>query len=90
MSESGLLLLCKILDPRSVVFCSILTLEIIPEGLGWRRLLQFNSLSWSELCCLFEPYLLLGKLANSFVIFGNKSNPLLGKMDDSFVTFGDK
>ena len=35
MSESGLLPLCKILDPKSVVLCSILSLEIIPEGLGW-------------------------------------------------------
>ena len=72
MSESGLLSLCKILDPKSVVLCSILSLEIIPEGLGWGgRLLQFNSLCWSELCFLFRSYPLLGKLDNSFVIFGN-------------------
>ena len=35
ISESGLLLPCKILDPNSVVLCSILSLEIIPEGLSW-------------------------------------------------------
>ena len=42
VSESGLLLLCKILDPKSVVLCSILSLEIIPEGLSWGMLLQIG------------------------------------------------
>ena len=96
----------------SLVLCSVLSLEIRPESIGGRMLLLFNSCCWGGLLrggrsrgfvgnpiCNWIQYIFvkLGKLDNSFVIFGdnwiifgNISNPLLGKMDDSFVTSGDK